>query len=374
MSSIKVGVAISLSGRYSIQGAESFKGLGLWVKEVNERGGIYVGALGRKCTLELIHYDDQSSSENIVTLIKRLIMDDKVDILVGPYSSTITLNAAQVAERYNKTLWNHGGATDEIGERDLSCVVSAITPTRNYGLGVIDLVRELDPSASKIAAFSAGDSGFSRNILHGVRERAAQNGFDLREFNYISGKADFNSYVEDLKDYGPDLILSMGRMEDDLGLAEVLRDRAVTAKALWFVAASIKHFKERLGSWADGVFSTSQWEEGIKIDPDMGPGPKEFADRFRSENKESPQYLGAQGYNIGIIIEKCIAEAGSLDDGLLRNISRKLDITTFYGDFRTDDNGNQIAHEMAVVQWQGPEKVIVHPRHLSNSKVNYPNN
>ena len=100
-------MSISLTGRYQIQGRESFEGLLLWTEEVNNSGGIFFKRHGKRIPLELIHYDDRSSAEYCTEFVERLISRDRVDILIGPYSSGLTLAAAPVSERHGKILWNH---------------------------------------------------------------------------------------------------------------------------------------------------------------------------------------------------------------------------------------------------------------------------
>ena len=87
---------------------------------------------------------------------------------------------------------------------------------------------------------------------------------------------------------------------------------------------------------------------------------------------KEPDFVAAQGYNVGIIIEKCIQETGTLDDLALREVAKGAQFKTFYGDFKTDSNGNQIGHKMVVVQWQKGEKVIVYPDSIAQAKIVYP--
>src|SRR3990172_9368555 len=141
MKEIKFGVAISLSGRYSVQGMESFEGLNLWVKDANRSGGILVKKNGKRLPAKLIYYDDESSVENCKNLVERLIVKDKVDVLIGPYSSGHTLSAAPIADKYKKILWNHGGSSDEIFKKGFSYIVSIITPASRYLTGLIDTVK-----------------------------------------------------------------------------------------------------------------------------------------------------------------------------------------------------------------------------------------
>lgn len=372
MNKIKIGLSISLTGNYSIQGIESFEGIKLWVSDVNSRGGIFIEDYNKKIPIELIYYDDESSIEKCRTNIEKLILEDEVEILLGPYSSSLALAACEVAEKHNKTLWNHGGSTDEVEERNFTCVINAITPASKYSHGIIDAVIKTDLSVKKVATFSAENSGFSTRVANGAKEYAKSLGLDVREYKFISGTKDFSNQLQDLKSYEPDLILGMGRAEDDLALSEQIFSKGIQSKALGFIVASIKLFKDKFGQKVEGVLSASQWEMGLQIKPDLGPKPEEFTEHFKSVYDKEPDYVAAQAYNIGIIIEKCIQEVENLDDTDLKDFAKELEIKTFYGKFKTDSNGNQIGHEMVVVQWQNGVKVIVYPESGAQSKMLYP--
>ena len=369
---IKIGLSISLNCSYSIQGIESFEGITLWVNEVNDRGGLYVQDIGAKLPLELIYYDDQSSVEICRSNIEKLILDDNVDILIGPYSSSLALAACEVAQSHNRTVWNHGGSTDEIEERNFSNVINAITPASRYSFGIIESVRKADPQATRIASFSAINSGFSTRVAKGARAYSEELGFDVREYKFVSGSLDLSADLDDLVSYNPDLILGMGRAEDDLTLAKQLLQENLYTKAAGFIVASIKLFKDELGSSVEGALSASQWEKGIQIEPDIGPSPSEFNSSFKSAYNKEPDYVAAQGYNIGLIIEMCIDAAGTLNDIALRKVAKESEFDTFYGNFKTDVHGNQIGHQMVVVQWQKGEKVIVYPESIAQSNITYP--
>ncbi|MGH7791780.1 MAG: amino acid ABC transporter substrate-binding protein [Thermodesulfobacteriota bacterium] len=373
MQKIKFGISISLSGRYSIQGKESFEGLTLWIKDVNESGGIFVKEYGRKLPIELLYYDDQSSADRCKQFVERLLLNDKVDVLIGPYSSGLTLAAAPIAEGFKKILWNHGGASDRIFEKGFKYLVSAITPASSYFTGIIEMVKKIDEDARKIAIFRAEDSGFSTNVAEGAKRYGEENGFRITELKYISGTQDFSSLLKQAQQNIPDLILGVGRAEDDLLLARQIIQRKVDAKAIGLVVASIKYFKEILEQDAEGFLSTSQWESGIKIEPDLGPTPQDFLDRFKDIYGKEPDYTAAQSYNIGLVIQQCITDAGTLDDYDLREAASRADLKSFYGHFKVDPTtGKQIGHKMVIVQWRNGSKLIVYPEDVAQASPAYP--
>lgn len=369
---IKVGLSISLSGNYSIQGIESYEGIKLWVQEVNSRGGIYIEEIASKLPVEFIYYDDESSVSKCTSNIEKLITKDKVNIILGPYSSSLALAACEVARVHNITLWNHGGSTDEIEERRFHNVINAITPASRYSYGIIECIRKADPNAKRIATFSAKNSGFSTRIANAAREYGEKLGFEVKEYKFLSGTIDFVSDLDDMVSFSPDLILGLGRAEDDIALAKFILKENFYSKAAGFIVASIKLFKDELGDEAEGTLSASQWERDVQTKPDIGPTPLEFFSKFQSTYKKEPDYVAAQGYNVGLILEMCIQLSGTLDDLTLRQTAMCADFQTFYGKFKTDNRGNQIGHEMVVVQWQNGEKVVVCPESIGQAQIVYP--
>ncbi|HEY7534816.1 MAG TPA: ABC transporter substrate-binding protein, partial [Thermodesulfobacteriota bacterium] len=206
MREIKIGVSISLSGRYMAHGSESFEGLNLWVNDANQSGGITIKKNDKKLPINLIYYDDGSSVENCKMLVERLIVKDKVDILIGPYSSGLTLGAAPIVDKYKKILWNHGGSSDEIFERGYRYIVSTITPASEYLTGVIDMVKNIDRTTKKLNLLYAEDSGFSNSVADGAKRHGEETGFQIVEFKYRSGENDFSLPLQRLKEESFDII------------------------------------------------------------------------------------------------------------------------------------------------------------------------
>jgi len=373
MRTIKLGISVSLSGRYRVQGKESFEGLTLWVKEVNGSGGIFVKEYGKDLPVELIYYDDESSADRCRGIVKKLIVEDKIDILIGPYSSGLTLSVAPVAEKYKKILWNHGGSSDEIFSKGFECMVSTISPASSYFTGIIEMLRKIDRGATKLAIFRAEDSGFSTSVAEGAKRCGEENGFQVIEFKYPSGTKDFSCLLNKAKEYSPDVILGAGRSDDDLFLAKGIIEQEIKAKAVGLVLSGIKEFRESLGKDVEGFLGTSQWECGAQIKPDFGPGPREFFNKFKNTHGKEPDYTAAQGYNIGLVIQKCIEESGTLNELALREAAVRADFMTFYGHFKVDSTtGKQTGHKMMAVQWQNGNKVILYPEEIAEAEPIYP--
>jgi branched-chain amino acid transport system substrate-binding protein len=124
---ILVGLSISLSGRFSGQGRQALDGLRLWQSYVNGRDWITIGPVAPQ-PVRLVFYDDQSRASLARENALRLLRQDHVDALFGPYSSGLAMTVAEVAHEQGRVLWNHGGSSDEIFNRGWQHVVSTPTP------------------------------------------------------------------------------------------------------------------------------------------------------------------------------------------------------------------------------------------------------
>ncbi len=101
---LKIGMAVSLSGQFQTQGRQALSGLQAWAADVNRAGGIRVSPKS-PVPVSLLYYDDASNRKQVRQATERLITRDRVDILLGPYSSMLAAAAADVAESHEKLLW-----------------------------------------------------------------------------------------------------------------------------------------------------------------------------------------------------------------------------------------------------------------------------
>ena len=372
---VKVGIVASLSGRFSSQGSQALHGARIWARDTNEDGGIFVGTYGGKLPAQLTHYDDGSQAQAARAMTERLITHDRVDLLLGPYSSVLTLASAPVAESFQRVLWNHGGASDRIYNQGFRWVVGILTPASQYLHGVIDLVKEWDPSAQRVAILHSDKGSFSSAVASGVESYGVEQGLSIvLKGRFRPPMADFSELLDEVERREPDVILGVGTIEDDLLLARQMVRRRVKTKAIALVAAGIGQFKEALGSSANGFLGPSQWEPTAHYSTDYGPQAQDLATRFAPYGPGGGDYAMAQAYATGLVARKCVEEAGTLDNRALRDMADKIDFTTFYGRFKLDPltPGRQVGHSVVLVQWQGGRKVVVWPRELRQADPLYP--
>ena len=377
---LRVGLPISLSGQFSLQGEQVLAGVKRWIQWTNNRGGV-TAVNGQQLPVELIQYDDESHPTTAADLTRRLIQDDEIDILFGPYSSRLTLAAAPVADANEVVLWNHSGATDALYDEEFHWLVSVLSPASRYFHGLLDVIRLIDQSASRVAMFWSSSGTFGHAVTSGAKHRARERGYTIvEERSWEPPLNDAASLLEPLREANPHLVLAAGSFDDDTSLIQELIIEDIRTKALGVVAAGISAFGEQLGETAAGVFGPSQWEPDSAFAPDHGPSPTEVIELFETTDVQVTDYPAAQAFATGIVIEACLAANNSddpvletVDQRRLRRTAETADFTTFFGRFRVDsETGKQVGHTPSIVQWNDKKKHVVWPEERRQAAPRYP--
>jgi branched-chain amino acid transport system substrate-binding protein len=304
-------------------------------------------------------------------LTERLLTVDQVDILLGPYSSGLALRAAEVAQQYGRVLWNHGGASEAIYSRGLAWVVGILSPPTTYFHSLLDYVRHTMPQAHSVAIVHSTAGAFPRDVAAGAAHYCQQHGFTtLHTYPYAARTVDFTPILTTLAGTAPEVLLSVGRIEDDLRFATQYIQHRIPTPVVGCIATPLILFRDTLGSAASRFLGPSQWEAEASTRPDYGPSSLEVLQHLQARHPGGVDYPMAQAYAGGLIAQRCMALAGTLDQHRLRQVAGQLDCTTFYGRFRIDPTtGRQLGHRMPVVQWQHGRKTVVWPDASSHAMM-----
>lgn len=380
--SIKVGMAISNTGKYDVLGTRNLQGAQLWARWVNGQGGIYVEELGRKLPVEIVYYDDKSDKDTVVKLIEKLIVEDRVDFIIGPYGSSLNIAAIAVTERYGKLALIHSGASDRIWQQGYRYVVGVLTPSSYYYKSTMEMMAQLDPRPDRIALITE-DNPFNLSIREGIKRWAEELGFEIVfDEVYPANPTDLSPILTQVKELAPDAILAASHFRDGALLARQAAELGVRPAffALGSAPSTVEWWEAVGPDGAQHTVATSQWE------PLAAPhfwehanwyGPmitgQEYNAWFKSVYGADTDFRGAQSFVAGLVLQWAIEQSGSLDTDKIRQALNDADLMTFYGRFRIDpETGIQVGHEMVVAQWQDGQKVVVWPPALAEAELVYP--
>ena len=357
-----------------MQGQQALAGLQAWAEDVNRAGGMTVRNPGTRWPVTVVHHDDQSQPDRARQITSRLIQRDSVDLLFGPYSSVLSMAAAEIAEAHQKVLWNQGGAADNIYQQGFDWTVGVLSPASGYLSGLLPLIQQTDVSIASIGIIRAYPGAFPHAVSSAVHRQARELGFQV---NYIRefppSLTDFSGVLEEVRGKKLQVLVVVGRIANDIGFAQQLAAARTSVKVAAIVATPLQQFVDALRGEAQGFIGPSQWEPEANYPSNYGPSPESVLASLSSGASVSVDYPMAQGYAAGLVAQACVERAGSLEDARLRASASDLDISTFYGRFKIDsDTGKQTGNSTLLVQWQGGKKVILWPPELAQGRLVYP--
>lgn len=383
---ILIGHADSLSGKYEKNGKQGFVGAQASIRWINEvYGGVKIGK--KRVPLVYQHYDVKSQKKLITKYLEQLITQDKVDFIITPYSSSLTLHAAPILEKHGILYMDYAAASNRLFRQGFEYIVQVGCPATGYHMGTLDMLHKIDPDA-KLAILSE-DAPFAAYTMFAAEKRAKQLNFNIVYRGvYPKGAKDLRPQLTDLKEKNPDIVIGGGHFKDGVVFAKQMSALGINPKAMSLVSSvPVPAYYKELGVLAEGVAGPSKWEIGVGYSPSVareagmkwfGPTQEEFINLFSEVSikhfgkKLSPSYHGAQGATAVLILVKGIEAANSLDSDIVRKAISKIKLMTFFGLFEIDETGIQVAQSMVTVQWQNGRKVIVWPPEAATGKLHYP--
>src|ERR1041384_189794 len=203
---IRIGASLSLTGTYAKLGKNQHEGYQLCQKDLNAKGGL----LGRK--IEFVIYDDQSMPPTGVRLYEKLITEDKVDAVMGPYSSPITEAVANVTEKYKKVMVSPLAATTSIFKKNRKYVFMVISPAEVYLEGLVDIAAK---RGLKTVVVVNEDTLFSKAAAAGAVDLAKKKGMQVVfQEAYPKGNTDFSALLTKIKATNADVIAAATYFDD----------------------------------------------------------------------------------------------------------------------------------------------------------------
>jgi len=357
---IRIGASISLTGTYAKLGKNQHEGYQLCIKDVNAKGGL----LGRK--VDLVVYDDQSMPPTAVRLYEKLITEDKVDAVMGPYSSPVSEAAANVTEKYKKVMVAPLAATTSIFKKGRKYVFMVISPAEGYLEGLIDIAAK---RGLKTIAVVNEDTLFSKAAAAGAVELAKKKGLHVVFTEaYPKGNTDFSALLTKLKAANADVLAAATYFDDAVALTRQMKELNVNPKMYGVtVGGDLPEFYETLKQNAEYIYGATQWEQTLPY-----PGNAEFFETYKKEFGHEPSYHSTAGYAGCLIYAEAVRRANSLDADKVREALLKLEMKTVFGEYKVDADGFQTAHKMVIFQWQAEKKITVWPEDLAQGKPRFP--
>nr|PZN43307.1 MAG: amino acid-binding protein [Pseudomonadota bacterium] len=364
---IKIGALYPFSGGLALLGDESFRGLEIAVEERNAAGGIN----GRK--LEIVRGDAVDPNQ-AVGEARRLTSVDKVSVIFGTYSSSLSLAATQVAELAGVPYFELGAVSDPITERGFKNVYRTNPTARMFANRMVSAVAEavapalgVDPKSLKIAIIHE-DSLYGQTVAGYQQARAKEMGLNVVEtLPYSAKSVDLTPVILRLKSAGVDVVLQTSYQNDTVLFFRQMKEQGFKPKAVMGAGGgySLRDTMQAVGAEnMEGALNVDFTQ--FRTNPKAAPGIDEFVKKYEAKYGMAPRsghsltnYMGAKAF-----FERRAAAKTSTCPAI-REAVMAVDVpegTTATGwGAKFDESGQNVRATPFLMQWQGGELVTVFP-------------
>ena len=370
---ITFGAALSLTGRFSREGRLTQQGYDIWADYVNSHGGFKVGKKTYKVAIK--YYDDESNEQTAARLVEKLINDDHVNFILGPFGSAASFATAAVVDRHKVPMVEGNGPAAAIFSQGYRYIFAVLAPAYQYLEGVLTMAQDLRPAPKTVAITNANDI-FSVEVAQGAADYAKAHGFTVVYNNkYPTNITDFSPIITQVKAANPDIFLNAGRLEESLLATKGFKEQNFSPKLMAFtIGPDTPDYRQSLGKDANYVFGAAQWSTVVRYTgiPGFYRTPAEYTAAFTAKYGLAPEYHNAESSAACLAFEYAMQRAGSLDTEKVRDALAALDVMTFYGRLKFDSRGLNVYKPMVVNQIQKGQLVTVWPGGVANAKPMYP--
>ncbi len=375
---IVLGAAVSLTGRYTTAGNHTRKGYDLAVKTINDRGGVRVA--GATYRLEILYYDDESTPARGAQLAERLIRQDGVKFMLGPYSSGLTTAIAPITEQHRVPMVEGNGASRSLFNKGYRYLFAVLSTSEQYLQEAINLAaeqaeaREQDPATLRVAIATENDP-FSQDVRAGVIDAADRYGMRVviddklpRELN------DMTATLVKVKAARPDVLLVSGHSKGAALLVRQADELRATAPIVGLTHCDSADVTDRaqFGDAAESMVCAAQWAPTLTYRDDLFGSAADYAARFEAEYGYAPPYQAAQASASVMVWADALQRAGSFDTETVRDALAATDLQTFYGNVRFDDTGKNVAKPVVLLQIRDGAYRVVAPSAWASDELLFP--
>ena len=362
---LKIGASLPLTGEFSEPGKAAQQGYEVWQAMINDAGGL----LGRQ--VELVIKDDASNQNTVVSDYNALISGDKVDLLLGTFSSLLNLPASAVAERNQMLYVEPAGGNPDIFSRGFKMVFFAQQATADHQGDVwANYIAELpEDKRPKTAAYPTLDDPFTTPTSEGIEAILKPAGVETvyRE-TYTADTTNFDSIANAVKAKNPDLVVAGTQFEDGVGFLRALGKVNFTPK--WLYQTNAPSFGDQ---YADGVgaentegvfYAVSHSQEATT------PGNEEFVAKYLEMfGGETVPEDAADAYAAGEVLQATVEANKTVekaDQLKLADWLRQNEVETILGPLSWNEDGSPKG-EFLIGQWQDGKAEIVLPESAATS-------
>jgi branched-chain amino acid transport system substrate-binding protein len=371
---IKFGAAMSLTGPLAAEAKTAKDGYDFIANRINQKGGIPVGA--KHYEVKIVYYDDQSDANQSVQLYEKLINEDKVDFLLGPYSSGVTLATSTVAEKYKVPMVVAHAATPSIYERGYRYLFGTLNVIGQYTEPLFQMAKSLKSSPPKRVAIMYENALAPTAFANSAAAQAKKYGMEVVYQQSFPQGADFAPIISAALATKPDIVLTGGYTLGMIGLVrQAAEQHAQFPMWMFMLGPTVPGFLPAVGRDGEYLLEPIQWAANFNPklkDEIFGWTAKNYSKQFYHDMHYLPDYHPPQSSAALEVYYKAIQQVGSLDREKVRNAIASMKLRSFYGNVCFNKIGEEACKSMGIAQIQGGRPIVVWPAAYAQRKLIYP--
>jgi branched-chain amino acid transport system substrate-binding protein len=350
---IRIGYCLSLTGPLASNGKTARLAHQIWEQGVNRKGGL----LGRK--VQMICIDDETNPKLVPDIYKRLLDDEKVDLVIGGYGdNSVSPAMSLIMERNRYLVALMALAVNASFDYSNYFVMIPTGPRPSEALteGFFALAAKQSPKPESMAILAA-DAPFSKGPVQGAKAHADKHGFKVvSDARYPLSATDLAPFIRDLKPINPDILFLCSYLNDSVGLLRAIDQVGLEPKMVGgsMIGPQNGSIKAQLGPLLNGLVNYEYW---LPVPKMMYPGIAQMMAEYQSLAPSAGAdplgyYVAPQAYAQMQVVEQAIAGAGSLDDARLAQVTRDSSFKTVVGDVKFGKGGGWSEARVLQVQYQ----------------------
>ncbi len=362
---VKVGIVLPLTGPQAKFGEIEKKSFDLALEEINAARGIN----GKK--LELVMEDDTGRPEVGRSVVEKLITKDKVVMIGGGYSSSVTYAVASVCQQHKMPFLVNTGSADKITSSGWDYIYRLNPPVSHYADAITTLLAE--KVKPKTVVILHENSLFGTKGASSFEKICEKAGYKvvLKE-EYEHGGIDFKPVLIRVKQLNPDIIYMVSYTMDGSLLMKQAKELKLTPKMFIGGAGgfTLSEFAENAGVASENVISATLWHQVLPF-----PGAMTYYKKFVAKYNKPAEYHGAEAYSACYVIADVLKRAKSFKNTDIKQALSETDMMTVFGPVKFINWGkmkNQNKATAYVVQWINGKLEPVWPTDYATNKFQYP--
>lgn len=374
---IELGAAVSATGIYAANGKNTKSGYEFAVKKINDAGGVTIG--GKCYHFKVKYYDDKSTPARAAQLVERLIDQDKIQYVLGPYGSPLTKAILPVIEKYKTPLVQGEAASRSLFTQGYKYQFGIVATSEKYLTPLVDMAAEIakkagkDPSKVKIAMIYQDDA-FSLDVRQGVVD--AMKKYKMTptvDDRMPKDLNDITSFMTKVKALKPDVLIVSGHEKGAATAARQMAEMQIQVPLVGLTHCESAKITLDFPKSSEDFVCPTQWDETMKAgDPLFGTAANYNTQIKAADGYKIVPYQTAQASAAVYVWADAFKRANSLDKEKLREALTKTDMETFYGHVKFAADGSNPGKEIILRQIQHGKYNVVWPAKVAAAKLNYP--